>query len=256
VRKIKADILAVQEVKEDYVFKQMIKNRLYSQYSAVLTKCGGFSQQKLGFVYNKNKLNLIKFEEDLQIAIPNEKGASKTELCSQGSRPLAIGTFETKSKKNPKTYIVIAVHLKAGGEPTHITKRFQQHSILQNVVRKYQFKGYKNIIVLGDFNSTEYKAKKRDYKRFVKSVEKMNAIDTTAKLQCSSYWWGGEDDDKQHPSILDHIILSKNLVRKGGVKTEVYGHCKALACKVSYEDEMGKTFDEISDHCPIVTEIN
>ena len=109
---------------------------------------------------------------------------------------------------------------------------------------------------MGDFNSTEYNLKGKHHELFKNSVKSMELIDTTAKLKCSSYWWGGQQDFKQYPSILDHILVSKPLLQNRSYTSETMGHCKALNCQVTFEDSMGISFDEVSDHCPLVTELN
>ncbi|MBT4790591.1 MAG: hypothetical protein HON90_03390 [Halobacteriovoraceae bacterium] len=253
IKAMNADLMAIQEINEQEEFKSMISNKFKNRYKTTLSTCGGFSQQKLGFIYDKNKLQLMNFKEDVRTSKPGRTDVSHEVMCVTGSRPLAIATF--KNKLTNEKIVVISVHLKAGGKDSSIKKRFKQHNIINDVVAKLARNGLNNVIILGDFNSTEYSLKRDSHQRFKASVKSLNAIDTTEQLQCSSYWWGGADDSKQYPSVLDHILISRNLLKGKTYSTEVFGHCKQLACKVTYESEMGTGFDEVSDHCPVLTEI-
>lgn len=254
INEMNADIIAVQEINEKEEFINMIDSSYKSTYKAVLTDCGGSHGQKLGFIYNANKLELVDFKEDLRTVNPNRGNQQHQGLCYNGSRPLAIAIF--KNLETKKKMVAISVHLKAGGRATNIKKRFKQINIISNVVKEFQTNGYPNVVVMGDFNSTEYIRKGQNYEKFKKSVQQMNMGDATKNLKCSAYWWGGTQDFRQYPSTLDHILISNNLLKGSKAKVESYGHCKKLNCQATFEDEMGVSFDEVSDHCPIVAEIN
>ncbi len=253
INEMRADLIAVQEINEKQEFERMINSQFKGTYETSLSDCGGAHGQKLGFIYNTSKLELIKFKEDLRTVNPKQSNQSYQSLCNSGSRPLAIAIFK-KLDTNEKI-VAISLHLKAGGKSNNIKKRFKQIDILGNVVKEFQNNGYPNVVVMGDFNSTEYILKGKFYKNFQKSVQNMNMLDSTKDMKCSAYWWGGTQDFRQYPSFLDHILVSKNLLKKGKAKVEQYGHCKKLKCESTFEDEMGISFDEVSDHCPIVTEI-
>lgn len=253
IKNMDIDLAAIQEVNDTQEFSQMIERNFFGKYRSILTECGGSHKQRLGFIFNPNKLKLIEFYEDLRTAAPNQKIPNNTKNCHFGSRPLAIAKF--KNLKSGKDLVAIAVHLKAGARPNDLKKRFKQLELLNDVVSTFQDLGLKNIIVMGDFNSTEYSLKGKHHERFKNSVRNMELIDTTAKLKCSSYWWGGQQDFKQYPSILDHILVSKSLLQNRTYTSESMGHCKALKCQVTFEDSMGVSFEEVSDHCPLVTEL-
>ncbi len=255
IEELNADILAVQEINEKEVFKRMIEKNFFGKYSTELTNCGGHHEQKLGFVYNTTKYTLINFEEDLRTSNPNDRRQTQRQNCNQGSRPLAIATFE--NKLTHEKIVAISVHLKSGGRPKSIQKRFQQHAIIRDVVKNLKQRGLNRIVVMGDFNSTEYILKNNNQQKFVQSVQQMDMLDSTKNLKCSAYWWGGVDDGEQYPSTLDHILVSPELLgsKSKTITTTSYGHCKALNCQVTDERFMGISFDQVSDHCPVVTEV-
>jgi endonuclease/exonuclease/phosphatase family metal-dependent hydrolase len=247
---VNADLIAVQEINEEQVFEKMINVNYNGELRSKLSMCGGAHGQKLGFVWKTNKLKLINFTEDSRISNPNNP---HQENCYNGSRPLAIGTFKILDRN--ETLVAISVHLKSGGRPSNIDKRFKQHEIIRKVVSEYRAKGVKHFVIMGDFNSTEYIINGEVKNRFVRSVSNMGLKDVTSKLTCSAYWWGGAQDSKQYPSMLDHILVSPSLLGGKPAKIETYGHCKKLKCKVTFESDMGVSFDEVSDHCPLVAEV-
>lgn len=249
---INADILGVQEIKEEIVFENFIKKEFGRTYKVRLSECGGSHDQKLGVVYKAKRFKLISFDEDLSAANPNGNGDYYS-YCRNGSRPFVIAKL--RDLKTNKIMTVIVVHLKAGGQPKSIEKRFQQLKLLRKLVDRLSSKGQNNLVALGDFNSTEYYPKGKVYRKFQRLVQVMNLNETTEKLKCSSYWWGDVDDYKQYPSRLDHILASNSLTRNKKVSVKVYGHCRKLKCAITDETDLGTSFDEVSDHCPISIEI-
>lgn len=251
INQMSPDFMAVQEINRAQIFTRFIEKYFGKKYGVVLSKCGGAHGQKLGFVYNKTKFKLIGFKEDLRTSNP---GQQHMQACNNGSRPLAIGKFMILDSR--EEMIAISVHLKSGGRPKSIAKRFQQLNIMNKVVQEYRATGIKNFIIAGDFNSTEYIFKGTNYNKFNFAVEKMGLVDLAKDVKCTSYWWGGIQDKMQHPSILDHMLVSPGLIEdKKLAKARPTAHCQKLSCQVTYEDSLGTSFDEVSDHCPIAAEL-
>lgn len=259
---VNADLLAVQEINQVHVFERFIENNYFGKYGVALTECGGSHDQKLGFVYDLSKFSLISFHQDLRTSNPKKsrnhfrnhyRNQKQNQHC-EGSRPLAVAHF--KMKHNNQDLIAISVHLKSGGQPKSIEKRFLQLSIIDQVVKQYKSEGIQNIIIMGDFNSTEYQHKKGSYQKFNNIINEMNLYDSTRDAKCTSYWWGGLRDGKQYPSVLDHVILSHSLLNGSSIpKAKPLAHCKSLRCSPTRDELMGVNYDEVSDHCPVVTEV-
>jgi endonuclease/exonuclease/phosphatase family metal-dependent hydrolase len=241
IKEIKADLISVQEIREKKEFKSFITSN-FKDYDVILSDCGGFNEQHLGFIYDTTKLKLLTYKEDLRTVSVNQRSSH----C-MGSRPLFIAKF--KNLNTGKVFEAISVHLKSGGSPSSIAKRFKQLNILEELVISKRKAGSKSFIIMGDFNSTEYSLKGEYHHRFKKIVKNMGLIDTSQKLKCSSYWWGGVDDGKNYPSLLDHIIVSEDMFTD---HADVKSHCKRLSCNEEFEFNMGISFEEVSDHCPQV----
>ncbi|MAX65831.1 MAG: endonuclease/exonuclease/phosphatase family protein [Bacteriovoracaceae bacterium] len=248
IKNMQSDLLAVQEINDKHEFSRLIEQNFGTQLKVVLSNCGGSHDQRLGFIYNTEKLKLIEFKEDVRTSLQRH-----TQGCHRGSRPVAIARFQ--SKLNKSTIIAMAVHLKAGGGRKNISKRFRQLQIIESLVESYQEQGLNNIVIMGDFNSTEYESKGKNYRKFKEIVRKMQMKDSAEKVKCTSYWWGGRNDYTYYPSLLDHILVSHSLLEQKQMNVYSYGHCQKLKCTPTSEAEMGISFDEVSDHCPILTEI-
>lgn len=250
LKSMDADLLGVQEIHEKRTFSHMIDRNFGRHFQTFLTDCGGAHDQHLGFVVNTSKFEVIHFREDLRTVNVNSPHQSG---CHQGSRPLAI--IQLKHRKSQARLAAIAVHLKSGGRPNSIRKRFKQIAEVMKVKKELGKQGYDKVIILGDFNTTEFKSKNQDQKNeFNQHLRRVDLNNQTASLKCTSYWWGNQDDGIQYPSHLDHIITSRSLTQIGAPK--VYGHCQALACQSSPESSMQVSFNEVSDHCPIAIKLD
>ena len=241
----RADIIAVQEIKNAGLFKTFIETELKSyHYKAVISKCGGAGKQKLGFIYNSKRLELKSFTEDLSLT-------GTTPTCNGSSRPAAIGIFSDHEDK--QDFVAMSLHLKAGGCKECISKRKFQLKQLSNIIKKAHFSGLENIIVMGDFNTTEYNKNGQEQKYFKSFVAHHMMRDTAEKIACSSYW-GGHDrgDGIEEPSMLDHILITKSFMENySKAKASVALHCQKNLCKRTPSQKMGMAYKQVSDHCPI-----
>lgn len=251
ISSLRSDLIAVQEINKTEVFKSFIGQN-FPHYQSVLSQCGGHHDQRLGFVYNPRKLQLVNFVEDDRVSNPNHP---QDRGCRIGSRPLAIAEFKML-ENNSEHLVAISLHLKSGGRGKSVRKRFAQHAIIQEVVREYKRRGVENFIIMGDFNSTEYIKKGNTQMRFKRSVQNMGLKDMAENLACSSYWWGGRNDGIEYPSLLDHILVSPSLLPKSRrASIQLHGHCKALRCAATRGQDMGIGYDQVSDHCPLSVQL-
>lgn len=245
IKSMKADLIAIQEIREKHTFKKFIENR-FKNSSVVLSECGGMNDQHLGFIFNKRKFKLLKFWEDMRVVHTRQSRSS----CRYGSRPLALAKF--KNLATNKVFIAISVHLKSGGSPRSIQKRFKQLNELKILVKELKREGNHSFVIMGDFNSTEYNRTGEYKNKFKKIVKEMGLVDLSSRLTCTSYWWGGIEDGMNHPSLLDHILVSDDFYQE---RSRVLSHCAKLKCEMTNEFSMGISYNEVSDHCPQVADI-
>jgi hypothetical protein len=240
---LKTDLLGVNEINNVAEFESFVAGN-FPQFDVELSKCGGAHGQRLGFIFNKTKLKLLSFNEDLRVTLPGEAGA-----CDAGSRPLAIAVFENIGTK--VKFYAIQVHLKSGSQTNSQATRFKQYKIIADVVSELKVSAIKEFVIMGDFNTTGYLAKDQDYKEFNLMLKNTALHNLSQDVGCSAYWWGGSDDNIETPSLLDHVIVSKGLLAGSTqTKTQVHSHCAKVSCSFASPTDLGETYAAVSDHCP------
>lgn len=236
IKAFQSDVMTFVEVVNLDAFKQVIKKNLPGHIVTNST-CGGFGKQKLAIVYNPKVFKFISSAEDLTFS-------GTTSSCGS-LRPVFLVTLE--HKVNKQTYVFAAVHLKAGGEESAMRQRWTQYELLAKLVKEYKSK---NLVMMGDFNTTGYNIRNEDFTQFEKLLNGSALSTMSANLSCTSYWEGTLGTGQHQSSLLDHIILEKDLVDS---VDEVYigAHCAALDCKDATPEELGVSYQTVSDHCPI-----
>ena len=247
-----SDLIGVQEIVSVPKLKSFISSN-FKNYAVAMSKCGGAGSQKLGVIYDTTKLELVKMIEDDSISNPKNNPQNEFEDdvlgCRSSLRPLVIAFF--KERKTQQSLVAMVVHLKAGGSSTSYRKRAQQYKMLQSIYKQYEQK-YSRIVMLGDFNTTGFDDRTEDYDHFMSMVTGMNAYDSSQNIACTSYWSGNSwDDNIEEPSLLDHILLSNDLSNSKKMQFRVGAHCKQVSCAEATYDDLGVTYQNVSDHCPI-----
>ena len=247
LKNLKTDVLSVEEVVNKTEFAAFVTSKLPG-HKVAISECGGAHGQHLGFIYNSATIDLLSFNEDLSISEPGEQGG-----CNTGSRPLAIALFQIKSSK--QKFYGLTAHLKSGSQADSVLKRGKQLEIIKNTIKELKSKtGIVDFYIAGDLNTTEYISRGVDYKMLTKVVSDLGMVDLTQNLGCSAYWWGGTDDGKEEPSLLDHIIVTPGL-RKNSNQALLHAHCKKVSCRQATLQELGISYESVSDHCPLTATI-
>lgn len=248
ISNLKADVLSVEEINNTAKFEEFVANKLPG-YDTELSRCGGEHGQHLGFLYNKNTVELLAFNEDLSITAPGTPGS-----CDSGSRPMAIALFRVKATK--QKFYGFTVHLKSGSQPASLKKRSQQYQIIMNTMTELKAKsGVVDFYVAGDFNTTEYVSRGSDYADLNRAVKAMGMIDLASNLKCTAYYWGGTDDGIETPSMLDHVLATPGLIKNKTADAKVHGHCATASCREVPIKELGISYESVSDHCPVTATV-
>jgi endonuclease/exonuclease/phosphatase family metal-dependent hydrolase len=242
---LNSDLIATEEIYNNESFIKFIDKEM-PDYNLVLSRCGGGGSQNIGFVYKKSTLALEELVEDAKIA---DLGGVTSYGCSS-LRPALLGFF--RELKTNKKFVAIALHLKAGGGSRNFEKRNRQYKYILKMIRELRLAGHKNIIVLGDLNTTGWGKNDQDEKNFLNLLKKSGTSSTSKNLQCTSYWAGkNQSDDLEEPSVLDHIVHTPNFMGLSMERTYVGAHCKVANCELVYNSVLGSTYSNVSDHCPV-----
>jgi len=251
IKGLNADVISVQEIYNSRAFTKFVSKN-FTDYKVVLTKCGGGGQQQLGFMYRPSKVKLVNFIEDARIATTD--GLVSPYGCAS-LRPAAVAFFETISEieyRNAKKFVAIGLHLKAGSRSNSYKKRWFQYRTLLKMIRELRLSGHKEIIALGDFNTTGFDKKNEDFKQFKDMLNKSGTVTASDRIACTSYWSGKtQNDDIEEPSTLDHIVHNGYFLKMLPTKTEVAAHCRKAACQKVYNSALGSSYETVSDHCPL-----
>jgi endonuclease/exonuclease/phosphatase family metal-dependent hydrolase len=238
IKEVNSEISVFQEIVDTQGFRELIR-RNFKNKRILISSCGGFAKQKLALVYDTRKYSFVKSSEDTSF--------SKEVNCNRGVRPLF--KVQLKSKETRKNFWALLVHLKAGATKRDIEFRKKQILLLSKTL-----KNMKRYIILGDFNTTKINTNEGKY--FSDFINSHNLVSSSDTVRCSSFWSGGLRDGLYYPSKLDHILVSKDLNNLyDNAFFTTYSHCKKVSCRVSTAAELGDTYTNVSDHCPIKLEL-
>ncbi len=238
---LKFDILSIQEILDHNDFTSLVKLYL-PQYKIVYTNCGGSTNQLMAILYKPQKFTMIGYKEDLRTVStyrPNE--------CYSGGRPTLITEF--KDNYTGKIITYISVHLKAGNRASALRKRKWQLDQITNIINELRSSGKNDIVILGDFNSADYNQSSQN--NFNTFLYQNSLFDLSGPLKCSSYWWGNTPDFIESPSHLDHIVVTRSLYSQFRFNASLGAHCKQTQCVPWPLNQMPRTYQEVSDHCPV-----
>ncbi len=237
IKSVQSDVMAFEEVVNVKAFETLVKKNLPG-YSYEISSCGGGGKQQLAVAYNLKTFEFVSQVEDRTFS---GSGSSK---CGS-LRPVLLVDLLHKESKQIYTFGV--VHLKAGGNDRAYAQRWEQYLKLKNLSKRY---ANKNLILLGDFNSTGYNIKDEDFQRFEDFIDQSKMRTMTESLGCTNYWTGTAGGNEFQSSILDHIVIQdKNVSSVEEVK--VGSHCAKMDCRPATPEELGPSFEAVSDHCPV-----
>ncbi len=246
IENLNSEIIGVQEITDPAKFAKFIAKN-FNQYSLVFSKCGGGGGQKLGILYDRTKWSLSELIEDDRVA--QHLAFSPDKKCGS-LRPALIAYL--KNKKTSETLVFINNHLKAGSGPRNYSRRNAQYKMIAQIAGELKQKGYENIVIVGDLNTTGYQDRTQDYQNFQGLLYRTDLNTTATKTSCTSYW-SGEDrgDNIEEASTLDHILYSDRFMTYNSISVKLGAHCERVKCQDTSSYNLGVSYQEVSDHCPV-----
>ena len=218
-------------------FDTLVKKNLPG-YLYKISSCGGGGKQQLAVVYDPKVFEYVTPSEDLTFT------GSRDGSCGS-LRPVFLVDLAHKATK--KRYTFGVVHLKAGGNDRAFAQRWEQYLKLAALSQNY---AQKNLILLGDFNSTGYNIKDEDFTKFEDFMGDSSLRTMTETLACTNYWNGTLGGPEFQPSILDHIVVQDKNVKEVE-QVRVGSHCAKMDCRPATHAELGTSYESVSDHCPV-----
>lgn len=251
IDKLDADFITVQEIVNTSSFLSFIQKN-YPYYEVAFSRCGGRGRQKIGFVFDTRKFKLEEIYEDARFSNPN---ASHGRGSCGRLRPVLVGHF--KDKQTRETFVTLGVHLKAGGRSSSYRTRKVQYEKLVDLTKDLKRQGYKDVIMMGDFNTTGYVLNDSDFHNFSDMLGDLKMNSGSERLDCTSYWAGSNRSDNiEESSVLDHIVYSSSFMGMRAAQTQVHSHCARQACENTSARQLGTSYREVTDHCPVSITFN
>jgi endonuclease/exonuclease/phosphatase family metal-dependent hydrolase len=251
------DVLAVQEFldsPEGRTATQNLTARLdkYTKgsWKAVLDECPGSGRQHVGFLYDEKRVTVTH-------AKPVAGLNPGKDACDKDLRP-GYGMY-AKFKNGPDLNLV-SVHFDSGTTPRDMENRKTSVSHLADVAKELgDAERDPDLLVLGDFNTMGCKdcSPSLDGKGEVKALDDvlepiaMRRLGMPKNRECTEYEKKG-----MAQSQLDLVIASAQMEEVAkDARIELSGLCRDLGCKPPYKAEYPMYLDKLSDHCPIVLDL-
>jgi endonuclease/exonuclease/phosphatase family metal-dependent hydrolase len=235
IKSVKSDVMAFNEIVNVKAFEQLVASTL-PEYKYEISSCGGGGKQKIAIAWNPQVFTFKSKTEDLRFSDIKETCGSL--------RPLFMVTL---TSKNLMDYSFAGVHLKAGGQSNAMARRWEQYELLESFAKRFQGK---NLIMLGDFNTTGYTPKNDDYVKFSDFMNGAGMRTLADNLGCTNYWPGTLNNGLYEASIIDHIVIQEKLA-SSVVSSRIGSHCEKFACRPTSPLDLGTSYKEVSDHCPL-----
>jgi len=219
IQKLRAPIVAVQEITNPEVFITAAKHRLGESWRFEFVETGSVLDHRIGVLYDSAVVKHVK-----------TRVHDETKLEGQ-HKPV----FDAEFRIGDARLRVLVVHLKAGGENHPV--RTRQYAALKKVIERVSRDGMP-IILLGDFNSTG------DADREDLSQVPLGWL--TQPLACSAFW--NKEEEGCPRSRLDHVLSTQK-----AKEVRAAGACESEGC--NWQDRCPLYSEQVSDHCPVVVEL-
>ena len=254
IRWMQVDILAVQEILATPEATQALKT-LTSNLTAQTghswkwyrQPCGRPDDHHLGLLWNDSRVSLSNFDSLWQFNAKAENGSTP---CTYGLRPGQYARVQSRTA-NGVDFHLIAVHLKSGPTVFDVEERHKALNRIDQAIAPY-LKQDEDVIILGDFNTMgagDWNSRDYEIKNLRRHLEKEKPgfTDLEPRPQCSHYFRG-------RGGWLDHILVPHDMKEITVTSATVTGYCAVAGCQ-RIRGEYPLAYRHLSDHCPVVVEI-
>jgi endonuclease/exonuclease/phosphatase family metal-dependent hydrolase len=255
IASLDVDVLAVQEFVQDpggrgalIDLRARLDALTGGDWREQLDDCPGGGFQHVGFLFDSKRVQL-RAVETLAALNPGKSA------CDRSLRP-GLGAY-ARFGSGPDLHLV-ALHLDSGVTARDFGHRVLSVDALERVLPQLaRTDADPDLLVLGDFNTmgckdcvppvtAEAELARMDGRLRALSLTRLAAPVDQA---CSHYYRGKS-------GALDHIVAREGMEElASSAVVEVHGPCRDLACGAAAINEDVYAWQYLSDHCPIVIEL-
>ena len=241
IEELDPDVLALQEVRSPDALRELLPG-----WELVVSDRGGRGHQRLAIAWRSDRVR--------SLAEPREHSQ-----LSLGGRVRPGLSAYLRGRSGGPDFAVLVVHLKA--MPDGIDQRRRQWPVLLDLAAELAATtGDRDLIVLGDFNSTGAPGQgPADEQRELTEHLSAAALRRLPNASgCSAYYDGRRRDAWKEPSEID-LVWIRELDEALGSEAQVVSgaHCQRYACRDfrSTQAYPVRDYERVSDHCPVVLDL-
>lgn len=252
IHELRLDLVAVQEILSDEPSRAALRTLIHmldslsgGRWDVSLQACGPVEAQRVGFLWNKDRLGLSELADVGQL---NGEWETSGEACAGNLRP---GRYAyVRSETGGADFHVYTVHFDSGRRDKDYQNRRDAARRIPSLVRPHHPEDA-DVVILGDFNTmgrsepTEITAR-QEYSTFDRDISPAY-LRLASDPPCTEYYRG-------RGGALDHIVVSSRM-QEAACSAMTGGYCRETQCAVLDPDNMPADYETVSDHCPVVLEI-
>lgn len=252
------DLLAIEEILETQAAIQamtQVRSRLDTltggSWQVDLSDCGAPGAQHLGFLWNSRRVSLNNQADSCELNGATTPGPS-CDACAGNLRPGRYARVQS-ARAGGADFHIAAAHFDSGkNDRDYDHRRIASERIaLVSSGGTPVLESDGDLVVLGDLNTMG-----RDEPPQISAAEEIDLFDDELapafqrlipQFACSEYFQG-------EGGLLDHIVLS-TAMQEDATETRLTGYCAVERC-ARIEGAMPAAYERLSDHCPILLEVN
>lgn len=249
------DVLVLEEVKSTPQASEALRVLIRSlnaltggRYHVEVDRCPGMGRQSVAFLYDERRVTARSFRN---LDPLNPSGHA----CDEHLRPGFAGYFRFPGGADLH---IVAVHLKSGVGAREYGLRRTSIAGLSAAYRDLQATEVdSDVLVAGDFNTMGCD----DCSPKIRAEQEAATVSTevtsgdppfrrvSSDYACSEYYRG-------IGNLLDQVVVTRSMQEApAGARSHVEGYCAEMSCSRLSPHHMPRAYEELSDHCPIVFDL-
>ncbi len=210
--------------------------------------CGKPDGHHVGMLWNANRVTLSAVHSLWRL---NGKATSAHNPCEKNLRPGHYARVQS-TRQPGADFHLIGLHLKSGPTVFAVETRHAALNRIDAAVAPF-LEEDPDVMILGDLN-TMGAGDRHSQRAEVKYLKRMVAKEPpgfdvlSPAPRCSHYFRG-------RSQWLDHVLTTKAMTEMRTRSARVTGYCAVAACR-RIKGEYPLAYQRLSDHCPVIIEID